>query len=441
MTQTITMRTAPFYLGGLAACAAAAGFGASYWLATPPPVSALLGMLAAGCGAAGLELRARRRQIDRLEDAVLRLASGLERAGAHLAALDDRSREVEQWITRDARPGVEQSAAEIEMLGTLVKELAVTVAHHDAELGAPTGAAPAAPIPAPLEPTAAESQKVANALDRAVAEGAFELHLQPIVSLPQRRVKFYEAFARLRAPDGGLIPHDHGLALADGAGRRAALDAAAIRRLAIATRRLVARNRDIATFLRVSDRCMSEPEALISALHSVQDLAGHLVIVFSQTTGRMLGRHGLARLKPLVDLGFTFGVDGVVDLRLDARMLFDHGVRYVKASADILLAGSTRAPSEIHPQDLARLLARNGIQLIVDGLDLERTVVEALDLDVRFGQGDAFSAPRPVKPELLEPIPDPPVAPPPAPPANDVPAAEPAAPPSRSSYRSTLRRA
>ena len=36
-------------------------------------------------------------------------------------------------------------------------------------------------------------------------DGRVDLHLQPIVSLPQRRVTFYEGFTRLRRPDGSLF--------------------------------------------------------------------------------------------------------------------------------------------------------------------------------------------------------------------------------------------
>ena len=32
-----------------------------------------------------------------------------------------------------------------------------------------------------------------------------EVHLQPIVALPQRKVRFYEALARLRLDDGTLL--------------------------------------------------------------------------------------------------------------------------------------------------------------------------------------------------------------------------------------------
>lgn len=437
MSKTFTFRAAPVLLGLAAAIAGFGAAGASGLLDTSPQMAALIGLGAVGFVAIAIELQARRRQAARIESALLRLAGGLERAGAQLAALDDRAREIEQWIARDARPGVEQSAAEIEALGTLVKELAVTVAHHDAELWSETGeaatsAAPPAKTETPPAPRAEET-----AIDRAVTEGAFDLLLQPIVSLPQRRVKFYEAFARLRAAGGEEAFDPSALtATIDGA-RRAALDIAVLRRVGIVARRLAMRNRDIAIFLRVSDRTVAEPETLISALHGAQELSGHIVILFPQSTARLLGAAGLARLKPIVDLGFGLGVDRISDLRLDPRTLFDHGVRYVKTPATLLLSDASRAPTEIHPQDLSRLLTRNGIQLIADGLDLERMVVESLDLEVRFGQGNAFSPARPVKPDLLEPIPDQPVAPS-APPANDAP---PGPAPTRVSYRSTLRRA
>ena len=465
MSKTITLRGAPVHIG-IAGLAAVAGV-ASFWLADASPGLALIVAVAsAGLTWMALELRERRAKIERLEDAIERLARHLDRASAHLGTLDDRTRDIEEWIARDARPGVEQSAADVEMLGTLVKELAVTLAHHDAELGGPApaastsppapaasvkvgaGAAPAPAFPSPSatsrpprsavpDPAGVESQRVAAAINRAIAEGEFELHLQPIVSLPQRRVKFYEAFPRLRSADGELVPHEHGLTLANASGRRAALDIAALRRVAAATRRLVSRNRDASIFLRISERTCADMDQLASALHGVQDLSNHIVVVLSQQLIRTLGASGMAKLQPILALGFSLGMDDVLDLRLDPRMLFDHGVRYVKASAAVLMADARRAPSEIHPQDLSRLLARNGIQLIAADIDLEKTVIEALDLDVRFGQGAAFSPPRPLRPEVLEPAaPQEPVTPS-EPAANDAP---PAAPP-RTPYRSTLRRA
>jgi cyclic-di-GMP phosphodiesterase, flagellum assembly factor TipF len=57
--------------------------------------------------------------------------------------------------------------------------------------------------------------------------------------------------------------------------------------------------------------------------------------------------------------------------------------------------------SQIHPADLADLLARFGIDLVAERIESESLVVDLLDYDVRYGQGFLFSTPRPVRTEIL----------------------------------------
>ncbi|MBN9064438.1 MAG: hypothetical protein J0H41_18730, partial [Rhizobiales bacterium] len=82
MSKTITLRAAPLVLGMAAAVAALASMGAARFLDASPQVAALFGLCAVGFAAIVMELRARRRQTERLADAVGALASGVERAGA-----------------------------------------------------------------------------------------------------------------------------------------------------------------------------------------------------------------------------------------------------------------------------------------------------------------------------------------------------------------------
>jgi len=67
-----------------------------------------------------------------------------------------------------------------------------------------------------------------------------------------------------------------------------------------------------------------------------------------------------------------------------------------------LLNPGSASQSDIHPGDLADLLARSGIDLIAERIESESMVVDLLDYDVRFGQGFLFSAPRPVRAEALQ---------------------------------------
>jgi len=86
-------------------------------------------------------------------------------------------------------------------------------------------------------------------------------------------------------------------------------------------------------------------------------------------------------------------------LRIDPRELADRGVRFIKVPAALLLDPKQPPASDIHPSDLSDLLGRFGIDLIAERIEGERTVVDLLDYDVRFGQGFLFAPPRPLRPE------------------------------------------
>lgn len=439
------LRATPFMVAAIILICGFAASAAAMLAGLSLPMIIVSGMIAAAFVAIGLEARERAAQSARIEEAIVRLARGIERTNAQVVALEDRVRGAEEWIAVEARDGVAQSAAEIEMLGTLVKELAVTVAHHDAELGGTivreteqaAALAPQAKIDSSSEDR--EVARVLQAIDRGIAEEGVELLMQPIVTLPQRRVKFYEATPHLRADKDEMIGLPQILPVADASGRRVAFDLVVVRHVCSVTRRLLARNRDLVVFCRIDLATARSSEALVSLLQSNQDMAGHVVLTLSQASARALGASGFSQLSRLIDLGFAFAVNDVADLRLDGRNLFDMGVRFVKIAASLMLAEGLRAPSEIHPNDLARMMSRNGIQLIVENIDFEKSVPEVLDLDVRFGQGNAFSPPRPIRPDVLQ---ERSQVTPAAPAANDAPApqAETAQRP-RVAYRSMLKRA
>jgi cyclic-di-GMP phosphodiesterase TipF (flagellum assembly factor) len=74
----------------------------------------------------------------------------------------------------------------------------------------------------------------------------------------------------------------------------------------------------------------------------------------------------------------------------------------MKVPAKLLLNTAANAQSDIHPEDLADLLARSGIDLVAERIEDESMVLELLEYDVRFGQGFLFSPPRPVRAEAMQ---------------------------------------
>ncbi len=112
----------------------------------------------------------------------------------------------------------------------------------------------------------------------------------------------------------------------------------------------------------------------------------------------------------LVDLGFRFSIDKVTTTEIDLADLERSGVRYVKIAARVLteqiarkgLRPKSAITREISAGDVAAVFSRYGIDLIAERIESEDEVLEALDLDVPYGQGHLFGPPRAIKESLME---------------------------------------
>ena len=91
-------------------------------------------------------------------------------------------------------------------------------------------------------------REVKSALEAA----RLDLHLQPIVSLPQRRVSFYEGLTRLRRADGSLILPGEFLDAARRAGLLGMIDTLTLFRCVQIVRRLAERDRRVGVFCNIS---------------------------------------------------------------------------------------------------------------------------------------------------------------------------------------------
>lgn len=277
---------------------------------------------------------------------------------------------------------------------------------------APTAAAPTtlvpddASVPAVVPPPAVVSAptgpNMAEAVASAVEGGRFDLYLQPMVSLPQRKVRAYEVVTRLRDTADQAIPAETYLPIAETAGLMGRIDNAILLRAVQVVRRLLVRNKDVGLFVNIAGATLADTAAFAQCLDFLEAnraLAPSLILEFKQSTLRGLGPIETEHLAALAQRGYRFSIDHVTDLRFEPRELADRGVRFIKVPAALLLAAHDTASADIHPVDLSDLLGRFGIDLVAERIEGERAVVDLLDYDVRFGQGFLFAAPRPLRPE------------------------------------------
>jgi cyclic-di-GMP phosphodiesterase TipF (flagellum assembly factor) len=327
---------------------------------------------------------------------------------------------------------IQAVAGEINELGVLVKQLAVSVANHDDMLA--SGALTAAPAPAgkpdhepqrePVSPedaggaaelTAAAPVAVANesapsrsqaqilaTVRNAVEENRIDIFLQPMVTLPQRKVRFYEAVTRLRDDQDRILAADDFIAVAEAAGLIGRIDHTVMLKCVQVLRRLMVRNKEVGIFCNVAAATLGNPTSFAQCLDFLEAnraLAPSFVLEFKQATFRNLGPAETEHLAALAQRGYRFSIDHVTHLRIEPRELADRGVRFIKVPAALLLDQKQTSASDIHPSDLSDLLGRFGIDLIAERIEGERAVVDLLDYDVRFGQGFLFAPPRPLRPE------------------------------------------
>jgi cyclic-di-GMP phosphodiesterase TipF (flagellum assembly factor) len=231
------------------------------------------------------------------------------------------------------------------------------------------------------------------------------LYLQPIVTLPQRKVRFYEALSRLRTEQGEIIPAGDFIDIAEGVGLMPKIDNMLVFRCVQVVRRLQLKSREVGLFCNISASTLTDTiyfRQFLDFMDANRALAGSLTFEFTQEAYRAFGPIEHESLAALAERGFRFSMDHVTDLRMEAKELADGSFRFLKVPAKLLLNRAATAQSDIHAEDLADLMARSGIDLIGERIENESTVVDLLDYDVRFGQGFLFSAPRPVRAEALQ---------------------------------------
>lgn len=267
-----------------------------------------------------------------------------------------------------------------------------------------SGPAPQAAAPAVSRTPPALTSAAASAVDDGGAVAAFEagrieLHLQPVVTLPQRHARLYETVLRLRGEDGEPLAEEDALAALDRHGLVPELDLAALPRILAVAAHLGSRGQSIGVSWRVAAATLRSArfrERAFAALAASPEAARRIVLQVG--AGDLIqGAEAEPALDHFRGLGLALLLASPAELRRPWPRLVAQNVSFVKVSANLLLDPARR-------QDAADALfgARSaGIGLIAAGVESEATVPDLLDFNVPLAQGPALGLPRPVRAEVL----------------------------------------
>ena len=252
-----------------------------------------------------------------------------------------------------------------------------------------------------------------EAVREAISQNRVDLHLQPIVTLPQRQVRFYEGFTRLRRADGELIMPGEFLREAEQAGLLGVIDNMLLFRCVQIVRKLSERDRRVGVFCNVALSSLEDETffpQFLQFMREHRDLAGAMIFEIGVRAFNNRSVEGSRNMAKLAELGFRFSLDKGEGLDFNLSDLQQAGVRFVKVGVDRLIEelvpGGQRPVStitrDIAPEDVTTIFTRYGIELVVDKVEDEKSVIELLDFHIPFGQGHVFGPPRPIKGSLLE---------------------------------------
>ena len=234
-------------------------------------------------------------------------------------------------------------------------------------------------------------------LEKAVREDHIELYLQPIVRLPQRSQVFFECFSRIMDDKSNIIRPEQYLPVATSAGLTAAVDNLLLFKCVQLVRRTRRDNPEIVFFCNISKSTLTDIDFFTDFIDFMADntnLTSSLVFEFSQET--ILDKdyeiqNGLERLSKL---GFRLSLDQLHQLNIDLPKLASQGFKFIKIDAHLLHEMARGDTPNLSMRALKGALDRVAMDLIVEKIENEEMLKDLLDLQIDFGQGYLFGAPK-----------------------------------------------
>ncbi|RVU35890.1 EAL domain-containing protein [Hwanghaeella grinnelliae] len=236
-------------------------------------------------------------------------------------------------------------------------------------------------------------------LRESLEQDRVDLYLQPIVSLPQRKRRFYECYSRVRDAEGVVLRPGTYIGPAKSAGLLTSIDNILLFRCLQLLGKLHRRDSTAVFFCNLSANTLRDDDFvrdIVTYMERHKELASNVVLEVAQSDLADAPDDLDAYFTTLRDAGYRFSMDGVTDLDLDMPGLAKSGFRSVKIAAKLLLevieAGQGAAVRTLKQQ-----LDQHGIDLIVERIESERMLLDLLDFNIDYGQGYLFGEPRPSK--------------------------------------------
>jgi cyclic-di-GMP phosphodiesterase TipF (flagellum assembly factor) len=223
----------------------------------------------------------------------------------------------------------------------------------------------------------------------ALRNDKIEVFIQPVVSLPQRKPRIYEIFARIRADAGAYVPASRYLKLAQKEHLVPAIDNLLLLRCLQILRDKYNKNSKIPFAINISALTLNDTGFmgdLVTFLTEEREMAHRLIFELPQSELASMDNELMPILDGLAQLGCRFSMDRVKDRKINIHHLTARNIRFIKLDARWLLREASLRGGISRINRLKKKLNAAGIDLIVEKIETETDVRELLDFSISLGQ-------------------------------------------------------
>lgn len=302
----------------------------------------------------------------------------------------------------------------IERLGTMGQTPRAEITHAR-EAARDSGILEMEMAPPPLRPEviseidqalgAADFDKISDSaltkmVHHAVHNDTLDIFMQPVVQLPQRKIRMIEVFARIRAGSGAYLPARRYLPLAQRAQLVPAIDNQLLLRCLGLLRDEKQPQQQAASavcyILNIGTGTLSDRNFmgdLVAFLSQNRHMAARLIFEMPQAEFDLMDDDLVPVLNGLSQLGCRFSIDHVRSRMIDINILKSRHIRFIKMDAHWLIKEGETQTGFSRIIRLKKQLDAAGIDLIVEKIETEKTLRELLDFGIDYGQGYLFGKP------------------------------------------------
>ncbi len=247
------------------------------------------------------------------------------------------------------------------------------------------------------EPSDGLSDLVVNEMmHEAIRTETLDVFAQPVAKLPTRQPAFFEMYARIRARPGLYLPATRFLRMAEQDNLLEAIDKLTMIKTIEHLRKNAEMEGAPGFFVNICPNSLSDASfvnQLLSFLSHNKELAARLIFELPQKSLGHMPDKSAAILKNLHRLGCRFSLDHVMNPGINAQVLKDFGICFIKIPTQAMTRESASGGGIRRLMKFKSRMSEGGVTIIAEKMETEKDLRDLLDLDLNFAQGRLFGRP------------------------------------------------